>query len=198
MGYILFFSFQEPVSLEPEQPPFAPSPLQKDGWYYLDPTGVRRGPFETHEMHAWFLNGYFSQDLQIMKNSDGGYTQLCKCLFKILFLCLAELIKINGALNPFLEKKRAQPSSPPTQSNPWSKPNTSELSLEQVKLKEKERQIADEERKLREREELLKREEQERLDRERKILERELEVQKRQVGITLLLRCFYFRRNWRD
>jgi len=30
-------------------------------WYYLDPSGVSRGPFNPQQMHMWLQEGYFNQ-----------------------------------------------------------------------------------------------------------------------------------------
>ncbi|CAD5212201.1 unnamed protein product [Bursaphelenchus okinawaensis] len=158
-----------------------------DQWFYLDPSGVQRGPFETKEMQAWFSSGYFHPELQIMKPGDAAYTPL------------GELIKTNGALTPFIEKKRSQklPQSPPVAStqparNAWQSTSSSkedsaqtkpELSIDQLRLEEKERVLQEEQRRLKEREENIKREEQERQERERKIKEREMELLRKQEEV---------------
>ncbi|CAD5212211.1 unnamed protein product [Bursaphelenchus okinawaensis] len=143
------------------------------------------GPFETKEMQARFSSGYFHPELQIMKPGDAAYTPL------------GELVKTNGALTPSIEKKRSQklPQSPPvasTQSarNAWQSSSSSkedsaqakpELSIDQLRLEEKERVLQEEQRRLKEREENIKREEQERQERERKIKEREMELLRKQA-----------------
>uniref|UniRef100_A0A1I7SWG7 GYF domain-containing protein n=1 Tax=Bursaphelenchus xylophilus TaxID=6326 RepID=A0A1I7SWG7_BURXY len=160
-----------------------------DQWYYLDPNGVQRGPFETKEMQAWFLSGYFHADLQIMKPGDAGYTPL------------GELIKSNGALTPFVEKKRSQKvtQSPPATSqsqlrNSWQPSNSSsatndfvskaDMSIEQIKaIEEKERALVEEQRRLKEREDMIKREEQERMEWNRKMEEKEMELRRKQEEI---------------
>ncbi|KAI6242999.1 hypothetical protein M3Y99_00210700 [Aphelenchoides fujianensis] len=182
---------QKPNPIKPPTPK-AEEPPKPQEWFYLDPQQVRRGPFEPHQMQAWFQSGYFHAELQIMPPGESSYKPL------------GDLIRQNGALTPFVSKAkpREQKASPPApnvqpaassassmQHSAWSQPpapqaakqeapaaDASELSLESLKLIEaKERMIAEEQRKLREKEENLRREE---LEKEKRIQELQLELQR--------------------
>ncbi|KAI6178865.1 hypothetical protein M3Y98_00547900 [Aphelenchoides besseyi] len=177
---------QKPTPIQPSAPKAFEEPVKLDEWFYLDPQNVRRGPFETTQMQAWFVSGYFHADLNIMQPGDTTYTPL------------GDLIRINGALTPFNAKAREQKHSPPASSTTnqsaqahsvWSqspaKPQespaseNSELSLESLKLlAEKERLLLEEQRKLREKQESLAREEREREEKEKRMQELHLELQR--------------------
>lgn len=86
-------------------------------------------------MHTWFVSGYFHADLQIMQPGNTSYTPL------------GDLIKINGALTPFISANKTQEPSPSPSSNSqqWSnvavqKPQKQDpnvgLSLEALKILE--------------------------------------------------------------
>ncbi|KAL3102594.1 hypothetical protein niasHT_022881 [Heterodera trifolii] len=70
-------------------------------WCYLDPSGTQRGPFDTHQMQAWFSSGYFSDNLQVRRKEETTYTTL------------GDLFLINGRETPF--KIRAVTPAAPVQ-----------------------------------------------------------------------------------
>ncbi|KAJ3658723.1 hypothetical protein Zmor_010447 [Zophobas morio] len=76
------------------QPPPNLVPPSQDKWYYQDPQGTRQGPFANVEMAEWYKAGYFSNQLNVMRECDERY-----------FL-LGELINLCGGENPFLSNIR--------------------------------------------------------------------------------------------
>jgi PERQ amino acid-rich with GYF domain-containing protein len=72
-----------------------------DQWYYLDPQNKERGPFETSQMQAWFVNGFFHADLPVKQPNESTYKSL------------SELIRTNGALTPFNFKNHSPPRQSP-------------------------------------------------------------------------------------
>ncbi|KAL5264022.1 hypothetical protein ACHWQZ_G005198 [Mnemiopsis leidyi] len=51
-------------------------------WYYLDPKGHSRGPFNSRQMFGWFKKGYFSMDLKVRPSTSSQFTQL-STLFRL-------------------------------------------------------------------------------------------------------------------
>lgn len=186
-----------------------------DEWYYLDvgfkavqppsicqpfqPTDTERGSFTSDQMQAWFTNGYFQSDLRI-RFAESSYTTL------------GDLIKLNGALTPFVNSKSQETTrqSPVTRppiipssaqaSAPWpsgseaQKPpqgiqknfvsQDNELSLETLKILEvKERMIAEEQRKIQEKEEAIKNEEKARQEKAAALRELEQQLERQRVSI---------------
>lgn len=84
----------QPFEVTNVQPPPNLAPPQQDKWYYQDPQGTRQGPFPNHEMAEWYKAGYFSNQLNVMRECDERY-----------FL-LGELITLCGGENPFLANIR--------------------------------------------------------------------------------------------
>jgi hypothetical protein len=76
------------------QPPPNLVPPSQEKWYYQDPQGTRQGPFANVEMAEWYKAGYFSNQLNVMRECDERY-----------FL-LGELINMCGGDNPFLSNIR--------------------------------------------------------------------------------------------
>ncbi|KAI1727466.1 GYF domain-containing protein [Ditylenchus destructor] len=62
---------------------------EKIEWFYLDPSSIQRGPFETHQMQGWYEGGYFDASLRLRRGIDKD------------FITLGELYQINGSTTPF-------------------------------------------------------------------------------------------------
>jgi PERQ amino acid-rich with GYF domain-containing protein len=58
------------------EPAVQPSQQLSDKWFYLDPSAVQRGPFDTQQMQAWFSSGYFTASLQVRRTCDSRYITL--------------------------------------------------------------------------------------------------------------------------
>ena len=52
------------------------SKMANDFWLYLDPTGATQGPFSTEDMHDWFLEGHFTEDLKVRRAGDDTFEAL--------------------------------------------------------------------------------------------------------------------------
>ena len=48
-----------------------------DEWWYTDPSGNEQGPFDTANMCAWSLGGYFANDLPIKLKHWAAFHPLC-------------------------------------------------------------------------------------------------------------------------
>lgn len=57
-------------------------------WFYRDPQGNVQGPFSSHEMHQWYLQGYFTGGLLLRRECDK------------IFITLHEMGKLYDR-NPF-------------------------------------------------------------------------------------------------
>ena len=46
-----------------------PHDTDNNQWFYIDTQGNEQGPFQTHEMTAWFSQGYFPDSLLVRKRN---------------------------------------------------------------------------------------------------------------------------------
>ncbi|KAH9269447.1 hypothetical protein BASA83_008530 [Batrachochytrium salamandrivorans] len=69
-------------------PPFQFVPPQ---WVYQDPAGALRGPFTSEQMHNWYKEGYFPDNLPI------------KCVEDPSFIALHQFVEKYGQQAPFIE-----------------------------------------------------------------------------------------------
>ncbi|KAL5032691.1 hypothetical protein BDV3_001246 [Batrachochytrium dendrobatidis] len=92
-----------PSQMFNEAPAFMPGSLAMPGfqfvppqWVYKDPSGVLRGPFTSEQMHNWYKDGYFPENLPI------------KCVEDPLYIALSQFVERYGQQAPFLESLMEQ------------------------------------------------------------------------------------------
>lgn len=49
---------------------------EKIEWFYLDPSSIQQGPFETQQMQGWYEGGYFDASLRLRRGSDKEFITL--------------------------------------------------------------------------------------------------------------------------
>ncbi|KAI7863029.1 hypothetical protein BDF14DRAFT_1437490 [Spinellus fusiger] len=83
---------EDTSSLEiPPSPQKVTVDIDEGVWYYIDTFHQLQGPFSVSDMHAWYMCGYFQNDLMIRRKDDKDYIQL------------TELIRYTGdSVYPFL------------------------------------------------------------------------------------------------
>ncbi|KAG5667580.1 hypothetical protein PVAND_015557 [Polypedilum vanderplanki] len=59
-------------------------------WFYRDPQGDTQGPFSSSDMSEWYKAGYFQESLMVRRSIDST------------FVPLGQLVKVFGALRPFI------------------------------------------------------------------------------------------------
>ncbi|KAF8361806.1 hypothetical protein PRIPAC_88729 [Pristionchus pacificus] len=188
-----YAAMQQAQQLQQQQQAAASVPSKPSTYFYLDPNGVERGPFQQDQMEAWFSMGYFQDSLQVRRDSDTDFTEL------------GELQRINGK-NPF---KYPEPVAvpPPTpnmlagymdhqlglgSAAGWDQsvqsifrtaqatPSYEQL-LEKQRMDQRERQIAEEREQLRKMQEMMRAQhESEREQHEKALREKEEGLQKMQ------------------
>lgn len=67
---------QSVIGLGKSVSPIKSAKTEFDKWYYLDPNGVQRGPYESKQMQAWFDNGYFVSTLNVCRVGDKNFFTL--------------------------------------------------------------------------------------------------------------------------
>ena len=80
-----------PAEILQAPPPYKFNPPQ---WIYQDITGVIQGPFETDQMHRWYLDGYFSEALLVRRIED------------LNFISILRLTQMFGVQSPFIDMAR--------------------------------------------------------------------------------------------
>jgi len=50
--------------------------LLERGWFYVDSSGEKQGPFSTKEMKEWYIAGFFNNDLLVKRVSDTTFQRI--------------------------------------------------------------------------------------------------------------------------
>ncbi|XP_065351178.1 GRB10-interacting GYF protein 2 [Cloeon dipterum] len=53
-------------------------PAKEEFWFYLDPQGFEQGKFSTEQMLAWTKSGFFPHNLQVRRDSDNFFSDICR------------------------------------------------------------------------------------------------------------------------